>query len=145
MNFRKTAPPIKEIENIALQQPVVHRLSNGIPVHEINTGTQDILKLDILFNAGRWHENLRLTAKCTARMLKEGTTTKASSEIAENFDFYAGTFRTSGSLDYTSITLFCLTKHFEPLVKQVHEIMTKPVFPITSFKNTSKQQNNNCL
>ncbi len=143
MNFRKHAPPLGEIQNIRLKAPIVHQLSNGILVHEINMGTQDILKLDILFHAGRWYEKKRLAARSSTRMLREGTTTYNSAELAEEIDFYGGTLRINGGLDTAFATLYCLTKHFKHLLPLLKDILTNPVFPEKEFNEyvqATKQQ-----
>lgn len=143
MNFRKTAPPLQEIQNIKWHKNKAHTLHNGIPLYEVNIGTQDILKFDLLLHAGRWQESKQLVSRTTARQMKEGTTNRSSREIAETIDFYGGTMRIGSSLDITSISLFCLSKHFDRLIELAHEILTSPSFPekeLNNFMQTAKQQ-----
>ncbi len=143
MNFRKTAPPLREIQNIKWHKNKAHTLHNGIPLYEVNIGTQDILKFDILLNAGRWQESKQLVSRTTARLMREGTTNRSSAEIAETIDFYGGTLRIGSSLDMTSVSLFCLSKHFDRLLELTHEILTSPSFPekeLNNFMQNAKQQ-----
>lgn len=143
MNFRKTAPPLQEIQKIKWHESKRYTLQNGIPLHEVNIGTQDILKFDILLYAGRWQEAKQLVSRTTARIMKEGTTSHSSAEIAETIDFYGGTLRIGSSLDMTSVSLFCLSKHFDRLLELTHEILTSPTFPekeLHNFKQFAKQQ-----
>lgn len=143
MNFRKTAPPLREIQNIKWHQYKSHTLQNGIPLYEVNIGTQDILKIDILLHAGRWQESKQLVSRTTAKLLKEGTTNHSSAEIAETVDFYGGTLRVGSSLDLTAVSLFCLSKHFNRLLDLTHEILTAPTFPekeLGNFIQFAKQQ-----
>jgi len=135
MNFRKTAPPLREIQNIKWHQNHAHTLHNGIPLYEVNIGTQDILKFDILLHAGRWQESKELVSRVTAQLMKEGTQNHSSAEIAETIDFYGGTLRIGSSLDITSVSLFCLSKHFDRLLELTHEILTSPTFPDKEFNN----------
>ena len=141
MSFRKKAPSLREITKISLHKPQKHQLDNGIPVFEVNMGTQALLKLEIIFFAGRWYENKPLVARATARLLKEGTKHKTSAQIAEMIDFYGGSLKVVGNLDTASITLFCLSKHFETLLALVHELLTEPIFPqkeMDSYTRTAK-------
>lgn len=129
MPNRKQQPPLKEIKNLALPRPNVYTLDNGIKVYETNMGTQPILKLEIIFNAGRWYEDKSLVSRATASLLKEGTTNHTAAEIAETIDFYGGTISFPVNLDTSNLVLFCLTKHFDKLLPLVHEIATTPAFP----------------
>jgi len=129
MPDRSIAPPLQQITNLKFIQPVVHQLDNGIPVHEINLGTQDVIKLEIIFIAGRWTEQNRLAARATGAILKEGISGKNSAQIAEFVDFYGATLSTASGLDTAGLTLYCMTRHLEQLLPIVREILTDPIFP----------------
>ncbi|MFK7935681.1 MAG: hypothetical protein AB8G22_19360, partial [Saprospiraceae bacterium] len=88
---RTIAPPIKDIEKIRIPTPVRYELDNGIPVYEVNIGTQEIVKLEVIFNAGRPYEKVQLAARTTASLLKEGTQQYSAETIAKQIDFYGGT------------------------------------------------------
>ncbi|MEM7105613.1 MAG: pitrilysin family protein [Bacteroidota bacterium] len=141
MPNRRLAPPLKQLDDFVLTDFKVHHLDNGIPVYEINKGTQEILKLEVIFFAGRWYEDKQLAARATARLIKEGTSTLSSAEIAETIDFYGGTFRTSSNMDTSSVTLFCLTKHFEKLLPLLKEVLVNPSFPEKELKTYVENQN----
>jgi zinc protease len=126
---RKIPPPVHGVENIAVPPPVVHYLDNGIQVVETRMGTQPVLKLEICFRAGRAAEHKRTVAYAATRLLRDGTTSKNSKEIAEILDFYAGTFATHPGWDTSAVTLFCLTKHFEALIPVVADMIHNPVYP----------------
>ncbi len=138
MSFRNKAPELREITKISLHEPIRHQLDNGIPLYEVHMGTQALLKLDIIFFAGRWYESHPLVARATALLLKEGTQQKSSAEIAEIVDFYGGSLKTGGNLDTATLSLFCLNKHFDKLLTLVHEILTKPVFPQKELDNYTR-------
>ncbi len=126
---RKTPPPIHEVSSLHLPRPTVSFLDNGIPVYETRLGTQEIMKVEVVFLSGRSHEHKRLVSRATARMLREGTEHFTSSELAERVDFYAGTLQTPVNLDTGSLVLYCMTKHFEQLIPLMAEILLKPSFP----------------
>ncbi len=126
---RKIPPPIHEVTQLNLPTPSVLSLDNGIPVYETRLGTQEIMKIEIVFPAGRPHEHKRLVSRATARELREGTTSYTSAQLAEKVDFYAGTLQTPVNLDMGSLTMFCLTKHFEQLVPIFAEMVQQPTFP----------------
>ena len=126
---RSIPPPIQPIQKLTLPRPRIVALSNGIPMYIIEGGTQDILKLEVVFRAGRPFESAPLVARLTSALLKEGTKRQSGADIAETIDFYGGTLSFPVSLDLSSITLFCLTKHFDRLLPLLTEILTEPTFP----------------
>ena len=126
---RKIAPPIYEVTSLTLPSPSISHLDNGIPVYETRLGTQDIMKIEIVFHAGRPQEHKRLVSRATSRQLREGTKSYTSAQLAEEIDFYAGTVQTPISLDTGSIVLFCMTKHFPKLIPILAEMVQEPTFP----------------
>ena len=90
MPDRRQAPLIKPIDNLRLPTPRHYKLDNGIPVYEINLGTQEVLKIEVIFRAGRPYEKQKLAARATASLLKEGTASYSSAALAEKVDFYGG-------------------------------------------------------
>jgi zinc protease len=126
---RKTPPPIHEVTSLTLPYPSVTQLDNGIPVYETRSGTQEIMKIEVVFLSGRPHEHKRLVSRSTARMLREGTKSYNAAELAEQVDFYAGTLQTPVNLDTGGIVLYCMTKHFPKLAPILAEILLEPTFP----------------
>lgn len=137
---RTIAPPIKDIEKIYLPKAIRYELDNGIPVYEINSGTQDVVKLEIVVNAGRPFEKTPLAARTTATLLKEGTQQYSAATIAEQIDFYGGTLSVPINLDTSNITLYSLNKHFAKLLPIVADMLRTPQFP-TGELDALKQRN----
>ena len=144
MPNRTQSPPIKEILNIDLPKAESFKLDNGIPVNVINKGTQDILKLEVAFFAGRPYEEKHLAARATSSMLKEGTESFDSAQIAEKVDFYGGTLSIPFSLDTSNIILYSLSHHFENLLPILAEVVLAPRFPKEEL-DTFIQNNNHRL
>ncbi|MEL6922562.1 MAG: pitrilysin family protein [Bacteroidota bacterium] len=125
---RKTAPPIREIENLQLPLPRKLILDNGIPLYVLELGTQEVLKLEAVYFAGRPYEDQQLVGRMTARMLKEGTRHRNAEAVAETIDFYGATLSIPINLDTSNIILYSLTKHFESLIPLFSEILHAPLF-----------------
>ena len=140
---RQKAPEIKPISALVLPSPAVHQLDNGILLYEIHGGTQDVLKLEIIFAAGRPFEKKQLAARATARLLSEGSHQHTGKQIAEKLDFYGGTLQTPVNLDTSNIILYCLSKHFDKLLPLVTELLCEPAFPereLNTFVKQNKQR-----
>lgn len=132
---RKQPPLIRPIENLRL--PPIERieLDNGIPVHVVNMGTQEVLKLEVVFYAGRPFERKQLAARATAAMLKEGSKSYDSEAIAEQLDYFGSSFRTPFNIDTCDVVLYSLNKHFDKVLPIVAEVLAAPSFPQNELEN----------
>ena len=126
---RNFSPNIRPVENINYQQPVIHRLDNGIPVYQLQTGTQDIVKIEFIFNAGVYYESKALVSWFTNKMLKEGTQNFTASQIAEKIDYYGAHLELSADKDMTYITVYTLNKYLSEILPVVEEVIFYPSFP----------------
>ena len=59
---RTLAPEFKIPESFRIKDSVRETLSNGIPVWIVNSGDQDLVRIDFIFPAGKWFE----LQKCVA-------------------------------------------------------------------------------
>lgn len=139
-NFRVTGPVIKDIENVFLPAYSKTNLDNGLPVYLISSGTQDIIKIELVFQAGRAFEIKKVVSRACNSQLKEGCAGFTSQDLADQIDFFGATFRTSENLDTCSVLLFCMGKHFERLMPILREIVVSPLFPADELR---KYVNNN--
>ncbi|MEM9884257.1 MAG: pitrilysin family protein [Bacteroidota bacterium] len=140
---RRIAPAVHPIKNLSLPKIATYSLDNGIQVHELNMGTQEIMKMEVVFFAGRPFESKRLAGRATIGLLKEGTTSKSSAQIAETIDFYGASLGTPFNLDTSNLVLHTLSKYFERLLPLVAEIIATPSFPekeLQSFVQRSQQR-----
>ncbi|HUM46470.1 MAG TPA: pitrilysin family protein [Chitinophagales bacterium] len=140
---RTAAPPLREIESIKL--PPINRLqlSNGIPVVSINAGSQEVTKVELIFDAGRWQEPQRAVAATVSKLLMDGTATKTAQEVAEAIEFYGASIGADATIDYGQVTLYSLNKHLDRLFPLLHEVVYEATFPdkeLTTYIQNSKQR-----
>jgi zinc protease len=126
---RKQKPEIKTIEKVSLLKPVEIKLDNGIPLFSINAGTQDVIKIECVFDAGTWYQDKKLVAYSTIKMLTEGTKDHTAAELSEIFDSYGSYVETEAEKDHTFISLYSLNKHLEKLLPVFYEMIKGSVFP----------------
>lgn len=135
MNIDRTkAPKIRSISSINFPPFRQMTLGNGIPMYILEGGTDNILKMEIVFKAGRVYEKSGLVSKVCNHLLKEGTTLHSSEEIAEKIDFYGSTISCSTDMDTSSVTLYCLKKHFRTSLDIVLEILNEATFSEQEIK-----------
>lgn len=140
---RSTPPQLQPIRNINLPNWQTINFKNGVTAHVIDAGTQDVIKVELIFPAGRWHEPSHGIAAAVASQLKEGTRTKSALEIANMIDFYGASIQTHAFIDYASVTLYTLTKHLNALLPLLRELLTESIFPqheLDIYKNNSIQK-----
>jgi zinc protease len=126
---RTTQPEIKTIDKVALLKPTLHTLDNDVPLYTFNAGTQDVARIECVFNAGTWYQEKKLTAYSAVKMLKEGTKGHSASEIAEIFDSCGAYIGTEAEKDYTYVSLYSLNKHLDTLLPVLAAMLREPVFP----------------
>lgn len=131
---RAIEPPIKTIESITIPKVQKLQLDNGVPVYVINEGEQEVVKIELMFRAGKWYEKKNLVADLTNRMLREGTSKHTAKEIADGFDYYGANIDTGAGFETGSVTLYTLTKQVDNLLPLLHEVITDSIFPAHEFE-----------
>lgn len=140
---RSLAPPSGELNNIKIIEGQTITFSNNIDLHYINAGTDDVIKLDLVCDGGVRNQKQKCIASATSSMLREGTKNKSAEQIADELDFYGAYFQTQCSLDDSSITLFCLKKHFASCLPYILDVINDSIFPeneLNIYKKNSIQR-----
>ena len=70
---RKQAPDFKTIDKIHIQHAVENTLDNGIKVYTIDSGSQELTKIEFLFKAGMYYQSQPLLASAANNLLETGT------------------------------------------------------------------------
>src|ERR1035437_378612 len=131
---RKEAPPLGNVDKVDFTKHTEYKLDNGIPVYVINAGNEDLLRIEMLFDAGDWEGNKPLLAATTNAMLNEGTKQNTGMELAEKIDYYGAFFQTDATQDHAYVTLYSLNKHLENVVPFLKKIVLDSIFPEKEFK-----------
>lgn len=123
---RKIAPKFKQVEQIDFLEVKNQNLSNNIKLNYINGGTQDIIKIDFIFNAGILQQGKPLVASTTNALIKEGTISYTAYEIAEGIDNYGAFLEVENSFDSATVTLYTLNKYLSDVLPYVKEVICSP-------------------
>lgn len=126
---RKQQPQFHTISKINIIKAEKHFLHNGIPVYYINGGEEDVVKLDIIFDAGSWNQKAPLVASSTHAMMNEGTKNHTSLQIADKIDYYGAYLAFDSDKHESIITLLSLNKHLDKTLEILEDIIKYPVFP----------------
>ncbi|MFA6923863.1 MAG: pitrilysin family protein [Bacteroidales bacterium] len=140
---RKSPPEYSRVEDICFTEPEKCLFDNNIEVFTLNIGMQDVVKIEFIFNAGMWEQDIPLVATACNSMLIEGTKKYTADEIAESIDFCGSYIETGINQDLASVSLYTLNKHLAKTLPLVEEIIKNAVFPekeLDIYFNNNKQR-----
>lgn len=131
---RLTPPPTRPLGRVDLPTAQVSRLANGARLHVLPHSAQPVVRLQIVLPAGRWYDPAPGVSLLTARGLLEGTRTRSARQIAEEVAYYGASLDCEQGFDRTTLTLYCLAKHFDQLLLLVQDVLLNPTFPATELE-----------
>ncbi len=142
MKNRKQQPPVYIDARLPLIKPAATRLGNGLPVYFLEGGTEEIVKVEVVFFAGSYYQIKPLVAFATGNLLRYGTIRKTRAEINELFDYYSAHIQVEAQKDIVSVGMFVLGKHLPAAFDLFCEIINEPIFPekeMNIFLSNQKQ------
>lgn len=140
---RRIAPKIRKVQKIKTPKFSKIELDNGIPLYYISEGQQDLIKMEVYFDAGRAYEEKKLVARATSKLIKEGSLKKSGSEIAELMDFYGANMVVPVNLDYSIFSFYSMKKHLDKLLPIWTDLICEPAFnesELDTFKRINLQR-----
>ncbi len=130
---RTETPVVENINSIKITEPKVYFSPNNIKFHIFNVVPQDMIRIDLMFGAGKWEQNKLLVAMFTNLLIKEGTKNLKSTDITEALDFCGASLQCSATFHNSYVTLYTLNKHLPMLLPILNDIIKNPVFPKEEF------------
>lgn len=137
---RKVAPEFKAIDNIHLLRPAHQKLDNGCNVFCFNSGDQELVRIEWIFNNQRFNPEKPLLNVAVNTMLTEGTGTLSASQIADKVDFYGAFLQVDYGYDHSQVTLYSLNKHLAQVLPIVKDIITNSTFPEKELETFIRNQ-----
>lgn len=126
---RKIAPPFVKTNSLHLPESNSISLSSGLKLRLIDGVQQNVLKVDLVFKAGKWFEPKVGLSHFTAQMLEKGTSTKSAAEISEILDQLGSHFEISPGFDFVSVSIYSLKDKISKILPIFLDILTAPSFP----------------
>lgn len=127
---RSKLPAVGAFANVDFPTVETTTLSNGIKVHLARRTNLPTVRLTVSFNAGKAADPAQAqgTQAFTLAMLKEGTASRNSIEIAEAQERLGASISVGASLDRTNISLYALTPNLAPSLDLLSDIILHPSF-----------------
>lgn len=130
---RSVAPPYAEVKYDPFQKVEKKILSSGIPVFELNTGEQPVIRFELKLQCGSWYENQKAAAWFTTKMLFEGTKTKSANDISQAFENLGAFLDLEPGFDDVSISIYGMSRNFTQVLDLLVEILNEASFPATEL------------
>ena len=140
---RITQPKIKVIKEINPQESNNYKLTNGIPVSSFNLGTQEVIKIELVYNTGTKDLENTVILSAIAALFADASSNKSSGKIIENLDFHGSYVKTSVEKDNLSFMLFCTTNKLSEALPLFVESVLDSVYnekALQTFLNNAKEK-----
>jgi zinc protease len=137
---RKIQPEIQPVELSSITEAKLNHLKNGVPVYLINAGSEELMRIEFVFEAGQVRENYPIVASTTNTMLLEGSQNYTANEINHIFDFHGAFINLSIHKDSSSVTVFFLNKHIDKILELCFEVLFRPSFDENDLRNIQKKR-----
>ncbi len=140
---RTDAPAFKQVKEIDFIKPVFAELTNGIPVYTVNAGEQELVRIEFIFENLNWDGKKPLQAVAVNGLINSGSLKLSAQQIAEKVDYYGAFLQTEYNVDFTTITLFSLTKHLPAVLPIIWSIVNESIFPqqeLEIYQQNQKQK-----
>ncbi|MFY8019571.1 MAG: M16 family metallopeptidase [Bacteroidia bacterium] len=126
---RKETPQTEKIKSLHFQQFQSVDTAGAGKIYYQSGGTEPVIKLDLVFNAGLLQQEKVSISSFAASMLSEGTKNKTGKELLNALDFFGSYFQVKSNEDDTVATLYCLEKHLENCLPLFIEAIEQSIFP----------------
>ncbi len=145
---RTIAPKIKSSTEYNFLTAETQHLKNGVPLHVINSGEQEVMRLQLVFNAGSIYQDKAIVAAAVNELILEGTKKHSSEEISNLFENKGAFIDTELSSDNASINLYCLSSvnrisELKELLLLLKEVIQEATFPEEEIKHFVKVKRQN--
>jgi predicted Zn-dependent peptidase len=133
-------PPIVQLPR-AMPLPAAREwtLSNGLKVVAIDGATTPILRLEVIFDAGRPYERQRLVARSANQLIGEGTKKLDGAKLEEFFEFYGTSLGTPNMFDTGHLVIYTIHDHLEKILPVFAEVIAEPAFSKKEFATYVKR------
>lgn len=126
---RSIAPAFKPINKVHIPSIDKTQLSNGIPVYSCNIQQQEVLKIELVFEAGNIYANEKGIGSLFTKMMLCGTHKLPAQKVVNLFDQWGGFAEFSQKTKRLHITVYGMTRYFDKYLLGIKEILDHISFP----------------
>ena len=127
-----------------IQIPPVERdtLGNGLTLLFMEYHKVPLVHLRLVVNGGSVGDpdSLPGIASMTAGLMREGTATRSSNQIAEAIDFIGGSLSVSAGQDYCAANMQVMSKDLDAALELFSDVILNPAFPEEEIDRDGEQR-----
>lgn len=141
MKTKQPYPPVQPAKDVHFPTFEQKVLGNGLRVVVIEHREVPAVTVQMLFRAGKVFDPAAKAglAAATARLLREGTTTRSSQQIAQAIDSIGGSLDTFGSWDSAGASLQVTSDQLAPGLDLLADVLLHPSFPAEEVERWRRQ------
>lgn len=133
---RNPQPTELNTSNIDLSalEPRRHTLKNGIPVDVYFSDSLEIMRLDVVFEAGKAYADTSLVAITAMALITEGTGHRSAKEIADFLNFRGINIEKTIDALTVGLTIYLQNRYLDEFLPLLHEMLTESTMPENEFE-----------
>jgi len=141
-NWRKEAPKPGPEPTLHLPTPKTFELANGVKVYLIEEHSLPVISASLVTLGGGEANPADKAglAGFTARMLTEGTTTRSSTQLADDIAQIGAELGSSASMDDASVAVGSLSNNTAPALELLSDVALHPAFKAEEVERIRKQR-----
>src|SRR6185295_3285227 len=130
IKFNK-APVSNEVLKVKLPRPVERQLANGLKLLVVESHRVPSISLRISVPSGELRDPERVpgVSDATSALIRLGTKTRMSKEIAETVAELGATISFASSQDRATISVSSLSENFDATLALLADMLLNPTFP----------------
>ena len=133
--LNRTIPPDTVTPSIGIiPEPEKIMLDGGVPVYLLGSGTEDLLRIEFVFDAGQVREKNHLAASSVNEMLTEGTLLHDAITLNEIIDHTGAMFTPVVDKDTAGLIVITLSRTLDRVMELAAEVLFQPSFPENEFR-----------
>lgn len=138
MPDRKLAPPFQKTVSLSFPSSVELALPSGVKIFLVQGIQQNVVRIEVVFRAGKWFEPKTGLSHFAATLLEKGTERKTAEEIANTLDYYGASLEIQSGFDFVSVSLYALMTQWRNVFPVFLELISEPSFPEKEWNLTKE-------
>ena len=128
---RSIQPPPTALGTFIPPVPQRQRLANGMELLVVEKRSIPVVAFGLMLKTGAAMDPVALPglASLTTAMLQEGTTTRSSSDIADEFEFIGSHLAAATGREQTEMAVETLSRHWPKALEVMSDLLQNPTFP----------------
>lgn len=114
--------------------PQCYRMKNGQTIYYFVDNHINLLRLDIVFEAGSALQSKRMQTAAAIQLISEGTRHHTAQEIAEFLDFRGIVLEKTNDSVTSQLTVYTLSRYLDDLLPILYEMLTEPLYSQDEFE-----------